>query len=163
MLVLEKYAPGFEDLKQRDLRASSEFAFLWTLFEAQVLDTNASSRKIKAKSKEWLAAGLLNEQFWVNHLNYFKDRYIDNGVTNQKFNALNLRDGDDPELIREVLLGNNQNVDDTLAACLIIVLRFRNNFFHGLKWAYGMKDQHQNFETSIGLMSLCLEKLRQNN
>ncbi|MCW8331753.1 hypothetical protein MD588_23410 [Photobacterium sp. SDRW27] len=163
MVVLEKFAPGFEDLKPRDLKASGDFAFLWTLFEAQVLDTNASARKIKTKSVEWLAEGLLNDHFWVNHLNYFKDRYIENGVTNYRFDALNLRAGDDPELIRQVLLGNNQNLDDSLAACLIIVLRFRNNFFHGLKWAYGMKEQHQNFETSIGLMSLCLDRFVQPN
>lgn len=53
MDVFERFAPGFKILTLEELNVSRDFALLWTLFEAQVLDTNASASKIKEKSKEW--------------------------------------------------------------------------------------------------------------
>ncbi|WP_139718343.1 hypothetical protein [Aeromonas sobria] len=163
MDVLERFAPGFKILTIEELSVSRDFALLWTLFEAQVLDTHASASKIKEKSKEWFDCGLLEERFWVEHLNYFKDRYVTNGSTNHRFEALNLRKGDIPELVKNVMLGVNQDTTDNLAVCLIIILRFRNNFFHGLKWAYGMQDQRQNFEMAINLICICMERFARPN
>ncbi|MEL7593011.1 hypothetical protein ACEUC8_03265 [Aeromonas veronii] len=163
MDIFEKFAPGFITLTPDELNVSRDFALLWTLFEAQVLDANASASKIKEKSKEWFDGGLLEERFWVEHLNYFKGRYVTNDSTNHRFEALNLRRGDDPELVKNVMLGVNQDATDNFAVCLIIILRFRNNFFHGLKWAYGMQDQRQNFEMAINLICICMERFAQPN
>ena len=66
--------------------------------------------------------------------------------------SLNLRRNDHPDLIKRMLLGKVERPSELLAAALIIVLRYRNNLFHGLKWAYGLRGQRQNFETAIALL-----------
>lgn len=38
------------------------------------------------------------------------------------------------------------NPRDRILALLIIVWRLRNNLFHGAKWAYGLRDQRENFD-----------------
>ena len=46
-----------------------------------------------------------------------------------------------------------------LAACLIIIFRYRNNYFHGIKWATEFRDQQKNFEESNKLLAFVLDQL----
>lgn len=57
------------------------------------------------------------------------------------FAGLHLRRNDNFALVSEVLKGANRNHADGVAALLIVVLRLRNNLFHGVKWAYGIRGQ----------------------
>jgi hypothetical protein len=40
----------------------------------------------------------------------------------------------------------------------MIVLRLRNNLFHGAKWAYGIADQRENFQHANAALMRLLEK-----
>lgn len=153
---IECYAPGFNDLTQQELEAMHVFTLMWTLFEAQVLDSSASAKKIIIKTQQWEAQGHLNENWFIQHLEYFKARYIQNGEPTYRFNNLHLRNNDEPNLVLSVLSGTPSSSAESLAAILIIVLRFRNNFFHGIKWAYNMKEQQENFERSSQLLQKCM-------
>lgn len=44
------------------------------------------------------------------------------------------------------------------SAMLIIVLRFRNNLFHGVKWQYELASQLDNFETANHVFMTALEQ-----
>jgi len=70
-----------------------------------------------------------------------------------------LRDNDNPALVRAVLTGDDTGSVSQLIACLTIIYRFRNNFFHGIKWAYSLRDQLGNFTHSASLLEKYLEKV----
>ncbi len=158
--ILEKYAPGFDQLSEDERQAIYCFSLLWTVFEAQVLETNASAKKIKEKTREWEKCGGLKDQWFKDTLDYFADRYMDKFTcdTNDLYALLELRENDDEALVTSVLKKEKSKHSDQLAACLIIVYRFRNNFFHGKKWAYEMTGQKDNFDHSIELMKSCIDR-----
>lgn len=60
-------------------------------------------------------------------------------------------------MVEAVLKGENANLGDTAAALLIVIYRLRNNLFHGVKWAYGIRGQRENFENANALLMSALE------
>lgn len=154
---IEKIAPGVADLSPAEHEALQNFTLLWTLFEAQVLESSASVRKIAEKVTN-LDPQIIEGHWFQEHLAYFSNRYMEDGKTNYRFDLLYLRNNDDPELVQSVLTGEDFGRKDQLIVCLTIIYRFRNNFFHGLKWAYGLREQYDNFTHSANLLSKCLER-----
>ncbi len=154
---LNANAPGYENLNPEEREAITNFSLLWSLFEAQVLNTSASSKSIEAKIKSWSDGGHLKAVEFDGYKNYFINRYITSGELNNKFDHLHLRKGDNPDLIISVLKGTENDVSSVVSAMLIIVLRYRNNFFHGIKWAYQFKDQLNNFNTANNLLMRVIE------
>ncbi|WP_350608268.1 MULTISPECIES: hypothetical protein [unclassified Pseudoalteromonas] len=155
---IARIAPGIEHLSLDELHALQRFTLLWTLFEAQVLDTNAYVRNISEKVAS-IEPHIIDGGWFEEHLAYFSNRYIENGKTNYHFEHLNLRDNDNPRLVRAALAGEDTRTSSQLIACLTIVYRFRNNFFHGIKWAYGLRDQLANLTHSASLLEKYLEKV----
>lgn len=158
---LEKKRMGYENLSGDERRAISNFALIWSLFEAQLLDESASARKILQKVQEWINGSGIDNALVEDHLDYFKDRYIEDGEFGYRFDHLHLRSNDNEQLVRNVLLGNEDSSENKLACCLIIILRFRNNYFHGIKWAYQFREQQENFERSCSLLTWCLDQYAQ--
>ncbi|MCU8040669.1 hypothetical protein ACRN98_19725 [Shewanella oncorhynchi] len=153
------FAPDVANLSPAELDAVQWFTLLWTLFEAQALDNKASVNKIKDLIEQ-------NENQPVDiseELNYFQGRYVENRTTNDHFEHLNFRKNDNSELVKSVLTGENNESKSQLISCLIIVYRFRNNFFHGLKWAYGVQGQLENFRHSANILIKCLNQFSRNN
>lgn len=72
-------------------------------------------------------------------------------------NGLNFRNGDNEPLVKDVLLGNKNAPAELLSAALLIVYRYRNNLFHGIKWTYGLEGQQSNFENAIDLLINVME------
>lgn len=155
---IEMIAPGLDNLSPAEYEALLRFTLLWTLFEAQVLENNASVIKI-SKVLEKAGPQAIEADWFQDQLNYFQGRYIEDGNTNFRFDQLHLRNRDNPEQVKSVLLGDIIDIKTQLIVCLTIVYRFRNNFFHGTKWAYGLQDQFDNFTHSANLLKMCLEKL----
>jgi len=133
------------------------FSLLWSFFEAKALRTNASSNRILALVHEWAAQNRLNVAPFAQSLDYFKNRYFNGGEFAELFQGLNLRPSDSPELVKAVLRGENTNDADCVAALLIIVYRLRNNLFHGVKWADGIRDQSGNFTNASNAIMAALE------
>lgn len=154
---LDLNAPGYKDLSQEGKDAIMHFSMLWSLFEAQVLNTSASANSIEVKINAWHKGNLLNEDEFGKFKNYFIQRYIENGEPNYRFEHLHLRNGDKPDLVKAVLKGEENSIASVLTAMLIIVLRYRNNFFHGIKWAYEFNDQLDNFNTANNLLMRIIE------
>jgi hypothetical protein len=55
------------------------------------------------------------------------------------------------------LLGNANSPLELLSAALLITFRYRNNLFHGVKWAYGVQGQLSNFDVAIDLLQAVVE------
>jgi len=56
-------APGFEELSNEEKNAIMHFSLLWSLFEAQVLNTSASANSICSKINSWSDAGVLSPMY----------------------------------------------------------------------------------------------------
>lgn len=151
-------APGFQVLPEQDRAAIFNFTFLWSLFEAQIMGRFARANLIRAKVDEWRAAGTLDADQYEAELSYFRQRYFDNGTFTYHFLHLKLRPADQPDLVRSVLDGSNNDSHDRLLTVLMIVWRFRNNLFHGEKWAYRLQGQLQNFTHANAILMRLLEQ-----
>jgi hypothetical protein len=150
-------APGFQALPEQDRAAIFNFTFLWSLFEAQVMNNFARADLICAKADEWRDAGTLDADQYNAELAYFRARYFANGAFTHHFAHLHLRPADQPDLVRSVLDGSNNDPRDRLLTVLIIVWRFRNNLFHGEKWAYHLQHQLANFTHANAILMRLLE------
>jgi hypothetical protein len=150
-------APGFAELSNDERDAIMHFSLLWSLFEGTALGTHASADRILGLSHEWASTGRLNFEWFSSSLAYFKDRYFKNGEETEYFVGLHLRRNDSPDLVRTVLNGENTNPADSVAALLIVVLRLRNNLFHGVKWAYEIRGQLDNFTNANIVLMAALE------
>jgi hypothetical protein len=150
-------AIGFNDLTDDERAAIMHFSLLWSFFEAEALHTNASANNILALVHEWASNGRLNIAPFATSLAYFRDRYFNQGMFAESFQGLNLRRNDSPDLVREVLKGDNTNEADTVSALLIVVFRLRNNLFHGVKWAYGIRGQLDNFTNANTVLMAALD------
>lgn len=150
-------APGFNDLSEDERAAIMHFSLLWSFFEAEALHTNASAKSILTLVHEWASNGRLNKALFAPSLAYFCARYLDHGSFTELFGGLNLRQNDSPELVGAVLKGENKNDADSVAVLLIIVFRLRNNLFHGVKWAYGIRGQLDNFTNANAALMAGLE------
>jgi hypothetical protein len=142
---LEINIPEFVNLPEADRQAIFHFSLLWSLFEAKALETSASANSIVSLVNKWNKDGNLESKAFENDLEYFRQRYFVEGEPTHYFEGLHLRKNDRPELIRGVLRRENDNAVDCITALIIVVYRLRNNLFHGVKWAYGIRGQLDNF------------------
>lgn len=150
-------AVGFNDLTDDERAAIMHFLLLWSLFESEALHANASASSILALVHKWASNGRLNIAPFAMNLAYFRNRYFNQGVFTEYFQGLNLRQNDSPDLVGAVLKGENTNDADTVSALLIIVFRLRNNLFHGIKWAYGIRNQLDNFTNANTALMAALD------
>lgn len=151
-------APGFQALPEVDRAAIFNFTFLWSLFEAQVMNSFARADLICAKANQWRDDGTLDADQYDDELAYFRARYFSNGAFTHHFDHLHLRQVDQADLVRSVLDGSNNDPRDRLLTILMIVWRFRNNLFHGEKWAYYLQDQLSNFTHANAILMRLLER-----
>ena len=133
-------------MSEAERREIAEFLFLWSLFEARVLNEHGSANVIVTTSARWARNGLLTVETFGQELAYFRNRYVADGQFSYHFDHLHLRVNDAVGLVRRVLNGEDGAPANIAAAVLIIVYRFRNNLFHGLKWSYKLQGQLENFK-----------------
>jgi hypothetical protein len=155
--LLEK-VPGFQALPEADSTEIFHFVFLWSLFEAQIMGNFARANLICTKVDDWSAAGTLDADQYDSELAYFRQRYFANEAFTYHFEHLHLRPADRPVIVRSVIDGSNNDPRDRLLTVLLIVWRFRNNLFHGEKWAYQLQGQLTNFTHANAVLMRLLER-----
>jgi hypothetical protein len=155
---LRAKSSGFNLLSDEELGAISDFSLLWSLFESRLLGTEGSARAILGILDGWRDAGNLNASSFDPELAYFRQRYFVDGAFTDHFDGLHLRRNDEVPLVRAVIDGSDNDPRNRLAAMLIIVFRYRNNLFHGVKWHYKLAGQLGNFSTANALLMKVLEQ-----
>ena len=154
---LEENALGFQQLSVDERSAIMEFSFLWSLFEARALNSRGNGDAIVRVSERWIDEGLLTEQTFEHELAYFQNRYWKDGEFTYHFEHLHLRPGDQPDLVKRVLRDEAADLSEVATTVLIIVYRFRNNLFHGVKWAYQLQGQLENFSHANAVLMQAIE------
>jgi hypothetical protein len=157
---LEKSQPGFDQIGDEERGAIRDFSLLWSLYEGTILNTTANARAIIEDVKSLKEAGTLNLTPVQASIKYFLVRYFDGIELTQAYGMLYLRRSDDPDLVERVIRGQSQDEAEILSAMLIIVLRLRNNLFHGMKWAYGIRDQFNNFQNANRILMAVMDMHR---
>lgn len=149
---LETKVPGFRVLPARERKAITDFSLLWSLYESTVLERRGNANTIIS------SVGLLKERRkltltpFLEAIEYFRARYYNGHSFNHEFDGLLLRRNDHKPLVEKVLRRERATDDEILSAILIIVLRLRNNFFHGEKWAYELRGQLNNFNNANSVL-----------
>lgn len=154
---LQAKAPEFNRLTQEERDEIADFSLLWSMFEGLLLNSHGNAANISKLVQAWHEAGTLQADLFNSELTYFRGRYYDGDFTDHFYN-LHLRRGDQPELVREVIARTDNDPCNRMIAILIIVYRFRNNLFHGIKWQYNIRGQLGNFTAANAILMTVLEQ-----
>lgn len=141
-------------LNEENLDSVKNFTLIWNVFEAKVFESNFTVDN---------AERVLNtREFTLDELDeflaYFSNRYVANNETNERFERLNFRPNDRKNFVRDVLIGNNGEPGNIALAIMIIIYRFRNNLFHGLKEMRNIQEQQGNFEQANNFLKMIVER-----
>ena len=129
-----------------------EFLILWNLFEKRLFNKRFSiAAAIRNDVK--VSSVSLDDAF-----DYFKKRYIENGRTNSKFDALSFRRNDKKSNVVNILCGVPDVILNRSTAVQIIIYRLRNNLFHGLKEVETLSSNKSTFLIVNEFLLSCLEE-----
>jgi hypothetical protein len=137
-----------------------EFSLMWSYFECRFLDKNANPKAIRDFATDLDQGGRIQVDTLLESLEYLRDRYVGDGTFTEQFNGLHLRPNDNIKIVEDVLLGCEYSPRALLICCLTIVLRYRNNLFHGIKWTYNLKGQKGNFQVANQILIKTAEMAR---
>lgn len=154
---LNRRDAGFAALAIEEQARIAEFVVLWTYFEANFLATEASGRNILTFAERVIEAGGVAAQRLSPILAYFRERYISDGNFTHYFDHLLFRKSDYESVVKRVLRGTTGDSVDLLFASLLIVFRYRKNFFHGGKWTEGLRGHQRDLETALELLQAVME------
>lgn len=144
-----------EVLELKTLNSLGNFTMMWAIFEAsEGEERNNMLGQItlfSTRLAEHAPVNLVDEEF-----TYWKARYIANGGPTNKFRHLRLSDDRQVELLLKTLSTEQSAFRDKLECCLLIVYRYRNNMFHGMKDVRKLNDQEQNFLMATSLLQKVL-------
>ena len=160
MSWLEKLQPGFNKIGEEERSAIMDFSLLWSLYEGTILNTTGNARAIVNDVKTLKETGRLNLVLARAPIEHFLSRYCNGNELTHAFGMLNLRPSDYPDHVERVVREQSQDEPEILSAMLIIVLRLRNNLFHGMKWAYGIRDQFTNFQNANQILMAVMDMHR---
>lgn len=141
------------NFNEKDLNNVKDFSLIWNVFENKLCRNNFSINRLQQD----LAHRNIDVNLFDSHLSYFKNRYTKNGRFTDLFQNLNLRRNDRQQLVESVLLGTDTNPNNIILALAIIVYRFRNNLFHGLKEMKYIDQQNENFEIANSFLTKLID------
>jgi hypothetical protein len=140
------------DITELALNEIKDFTLLWNIFDNTVFRSVFSIAKLEREIQRWNFDFNLFRDIFL----YFQNRYIEHNITNERFVNLNFRQNDREELVRDALLDNNVTENEKILAIGIIVYRFRNNLFHGVKDFHFLNDQRENFAQANSYLRILL-------
>lgn len=156
---------GYAELDDADRQAIHEFSLLWPAFEGTILETDAKPGNLVQIAFTLRDAGRLDMARFAEPLAYFRVRYWRDGDFTPEYNGLHIGkyNAANRKLVIDALSSQPQLPEDTLAGLLLVVYRLRNNLFHGVKWAYGIRGQRNNFLQACAVLMAVMDLYPQQN
>ena len=126
-------SPSLQRFLRRGLQPLLHFALMWNMFEGQLCDSSVSVQKLRE-----VAITLAQRRFAASpdakaFLDFIRTRYFADGRVTERFYSLNLRSEHQRNAVFSVLSGATSDPAEAIFAQLLVVYRYRNNTFHGLK------------------------------
>ncbi|MFD0985513.1 hypothetical protein [Methyloligella solikamskensis] len=156
---LQSTLPDFAKLTGDDIEAATDFLLLWSVFELQALDGNASVNTISEFARRVSDGGKVDANVIQKAAHYFRQRYFEDGDFTNAFHELYARDDKGKSMVEQFLSAAQFSPDDSLQANLLITYRLKNNFVHGSKMAYGLAGQFENFRHANAVIKAALNAI----
>ena len=120
------------DIDENRIKPILYFSLLWNLFENTYFtdDNHLSAPKLIKLSE--LSYEALNDDELNPIFDFFKNRYYQNLIINNRFNLLQIHQHH-IELCREILIKDIPTKLEKTKFLFLVIHRFRNNLFHGRK------------------------------
>ncbi|WPU99070.1 hypothetical protein SNE26_23950 [Mucilaginibacter sp. cycad4] len=141
------------NFKEAEIESIKDFSLIWNIFERYVCNNNFTIDRAENE----ISVKKIDIAKFQTHLDYFKSRYTENGNVNHRFAHLNFRANDRQQLVNDVLLGGVAKPNQVILALVIIVYRYRNNLFHGIKDIQLIDQQNENFEIANSFLTTLLD------
>jgi len=152
------------DLQIEGIERVRNFALFWNMFENYACRNFANVARIKDFVDE-LEEDIVSAELLNPYVEYFIERYTNHDnqidIRGLLFRT-NRSDSQAKEKVINVLSREETNPKETLEALLLIILRFRNNLFHGNKQIVNLNSQVENFAVANKLLANVLELMRLN-
>jgi hypothetical protein len=142
---LVRAVPGFGELSTRERTVIKDFALLWTCFEFKVLNTHGNANTIIKAMNQLQKHKKLRLVRFKSAIEHFRQRYYNERGFTPAFDELGFRNNDHRPVAEAFVANRTADEAAILSGLLIIILRLRNNVFHGVKWAYEIRGQFENF------------------
>ena len=152
--------PGYADLRDDEREALNDFCLLWPVFEGSILGDDYKGKDLLQVATTLQDMGVLKAETLAAEIQHFHARYFSDGDFTPLFNGLHVERTTEAnaKVIRDFLIaGPNQSIEAALQGVLMIVLRYRNNTFHGAKALDGYRDQLSNFNAACAVLMFVLE------
>jgi hypothetical protein len=142
-------------LEPDTLEAVSDFTLMWSIFEASEAYNENVVDQIRVLSKR-VARDMPSDAI-DSQLSYWSKRYIhESGEPTEHFHYLYFREASQTEKTLDVLRNKKTSFEDKIEVCLLIVYRYRNNLFHGIKDITLLNSQVENLRNSIELLQIIM-------
>ena len=129
---LNTYYENTKNFNDDKINAVRDFSLLWNLLESKLGNRNVNIQTLATiASTTYLIDS--RKDFYISCLEYLKQRYINNNITNEFFDQLRFRATDKREFVANVFKQAETNPEKIIEALLIIIYRLRNNMFYGEK------------------------------
>ncbi len=132
------------DIPEIVMQEIQDFLLLWSTFEGRFLETNFEINRVLKLIDEITLTGDSYNQVG----GYFKNRYAEQEDSDRRFNGLGIRNQGHKDLVESFLLSGEPNLKTVVKSSMIIVYRFRNNLFHGVKEFEYLHTQEDNFQNA---------------
>lgn len=149
--ALDQGFPDYSALDDRPKLAVIYFSVVWSIFELKAVNRDAHQSSIEAFAAK-CAPSLEQIREFLPAFDFFRERYIVGHETSAAFPSLSENDTRIKNAIKDALLEKENTPTEKLAGLLLIAYCFRNNLFHGSKWAWGLDDQYE----TLGYATLVL-------
>lgn len=166
---LKHHSAELTNLDNKIFYEICKFFVIWQLFEKLVIKKyrrfnegkvikERFAYKIERAVKNWIdTKGTLGDDFECN-LRYFRNRYIEDGEFNHRFEYLKCTFESDynRDFVANVLKSENDlETEKKVAGLLILIYQYRNQLFHAEK---DLTDQKENFEHANAVLKKAIKK-----
>ena len=157
---LSQKVDGYAQLTKEERHAIDQFSLIWALFENAICATRATQKLLVKVPRDLAEIGHLDISAFESTLAYFRARYFHAGETTTFFKGLHLDEGSPKyiDLVKTVVSGAENSDIKVLGAMLLIIHRYRNNLFHGVKMQYGISGQRENFEHACNVLMAVMDQ-----
>lgn len=144
------------------------FVILWNLFESRFFERNFKTSDIDEAFKQVNIPKSAIEAAFL----YIKNNYINKmDEPNERFSKLGFRnlskdknkETQDEILVKSILKDSNATLEEKKKAIIIVIYRYRNNFFHGVKDIASLTLQKDRFEFANEFLKAALQAYNPHN
>lgn len=154
---------GAGRLPDQDLDAVTRFMIFFSLAEAKIAGLNEGLSGTDNLSISLIDGGFIDELALDVIYNHFITRYRSHNEPTARFLKLapeKFVGGNARERFVELLLSSEPSIQDKLSFVCKVMLRLRHNLFHGVKWAYLLEGQQDNFNYSTAFLLTLLQRTK---